>query len=61
MGNIVFDICFYIAQCDRCKVGHVKRKANSLAHNLVKVSGFDDFDMFWRWELPSFVCNTDYF
>ena len=38
-GNIVFDICFYIAQCDRCKVGHVKREANRLAHNLAKCQG----------------------
>ena len=59
-GNIIFDICYFIEKCDRCRVGHVKREANSLAHNLAKISGFADYDMIWRWELPSSVCNVDY-
>ena len=57
-GNIVCDICLSLAQCDEGLVGHVKREANSLAHNLAKMVVSEDHDMFrWRELLPSY-CNS---
>ena len=35
-GSLVFDIVDLAAACDECKFQHVKREANSLAHNVAK-------------------------
>ena len=57
-GNIVCNICFYLEQCEEGVVGHVKREANSLAHNLTKMSIPEDYDKFSWKEIPSSCCNT---